>query len=959
MDDIDLARALLGSRGATASAATRSQAAFGQTRTVVGTAASDSSGGRVTVVMPGDSVTSDGEMAVEVATTVSVRSGDSVQVTVANGSPVVTGVIGRGDEVASDVSAAKGAASDALDAAKEASALVDAAREEAEQAKADAAKAAQDAKKAVEEASKTGQMAVTGTVVEYATSTDPTQAPTSGWSTAAPAYKAGTYVWQRVTVSHGDGNDEVTDPFLVTDNDAPRGPKGARGATGPRGPQGATGATGPQGEKGDTGATGPQGPAGADGKSPTVSVSKDASTTTITVTNADGTTTTTKVLDGASGTPGAAGADGRTPYLHVKYSDDGGKTFTAKDGETPGQWLGTATDFSQADPTSPGAYSWARIKGDTGATGATGPQGPQGATGATGPQGEKGDTGATGPQGPAGEKGATGATGPQGPAGATGAAGPQGVSVKSVTTFWRLATEAPDTPTGADDPDGWSTTMPDVPDKYAGKLYRCTRTVLSSGAALWSAPTVDSSYDYSYRAWSTADAAVTQARNAKSAADELSATLSQNYATTADIAKTYATQAQLSARADAITSSVSSTYATKAALDGLTVGGRNYARGTSGEWSHWWSPAVGVKNSCVYFASAVFPDGLAAGSYVVSVEFETSGLAFQDGGHAYPQGAVDGAWSVHNPFAVVPAYMGGTVADGARSYAGVVTVQEGLANTHFDLGMRFDLAASGRVRWRGLKVERGTKATDWTPAPEDVASDASSKADAALASAKTYADTKVRQTADSITATVKSSYQPKGDYQPAGDYATSAQLKVTADGLAAEVSERTSLASRVSKVEQTSTSLTASFKSSLTASKVEYALGTSPTTPPTSGWSTTTPAWQAGKYMWQRTTFTKGTARLRPPRRASRARRATPGPRARPARRGRRARRATRVPPARRARPAPRARRATPGPRARRVPPARPARRGPRATTSTATRGCPRWRRSCAPRATAWRWPGR
>ena len=35
---------------------------------------------------------------------------------------------------------------------------------------------------------------------------------------------------------------------------------------------------------------------------------------------------------------------------------------------------------------------------------------------------------------------------------------------------------------------------------------------------------------------------------------------------------------------------------------------------------------------------------------------------------------------------------------------------------------------------------------------------------------------------------------------------------------------------------------------------VEYALGTSTSTAPTTGWSTIAPTWQSGKYMWQRTT---------------------------------------------------------------------------------------------------------
>lgn len=157
-----------------------------------------------------------------------------------------------------------------------------------------------------------------------------------------------------------------------------------------------TGATGAKGDKGDTGATGPQGPQGV---SPTVSISKTDGVTTITITDKDGTHTQT-VKDGTNGTPGAAGVNGKTPYFHVKYSNDGGKTFTSNSGEDVGMYIGTCTDYNQADPATVGSYTWARIKGDTGA---------------------KGDKGATGPQGPQGDKGATGATGPQGPTGAAGA----------------------------------------------------------------------------------------------------------------------------------------------------------------------------------------------------------------------------------------------------------------------------------------------------------------------------------------------------------------------------------------------------------------------------------------------------------------------------------------------------------------------------------------------------------
>ena len=55
--------------------------------------------------------------------------------------------------------------------------------------------------------------------------------------------------------------------------------------------------------------------------------------------------------------------------------------------------------------------------GQNGAKGDPGPQGPKGSTGATGAKGDKGETGARGPQG---ERGPQGATGPQGPKGERG-----------------------------------------------------------------------------------------------------------------------------------------------------------------------------------------------------------------------------------------------------------------------------------------------------------------------------------------------------------------------------------------------------------------------------------------------------------------------------------------------------------------------------------------------------------
>ena len=271
--------------------------------------------------------------------------------------------------------------------------------------------------------------------------------------------------------------------------------KGEQGPQGAKGNTGATGPTGPQGKQG------PQGVKGADGKNGTSSyfhiayANSSDGKTSFSVSDpsnrayigtyvdntpndsTDHTKYTWQLVKGAQGPKGdqgikgTDGTNGKTSYLHIKYSNDGGKTFTASNGETVGTYIGTCTDYNSGDPTTVSSYTWAKIKGEQGIQGNTGPQGPQGVkgntgpTGPTGPQGVKGNTGATGPtgpQGPQGVKGNTGATGPQ---------GPQGKGVKSTAVTYQASASATSAPTGT-----WSsspvTTSASLP-------YMWTRTIIT------------------------------------------------------------------------------------------------------------------------------------------------------------------------------------------------------------------------------------------------------------------------------------------------------------------------------------------------------------------------------------------------------------------------------------------------------------------------------------------------
>ena len=209
----------------------------------------------------------------------------------------------------------------------------------------------EETKKAQEAANK----AVISAIEQFYLSSSNTSLSGGSWSAVQPTWTEGKYIWRRTLVTFGNGDTAYSPSetgVCITGN------------------------------------------TGKPGVSPTVSVSKSDGVTTISITDESGTHTQT-VLDGANGTPGDLGSEGKTPYFHVKQSNGGGSTFTANSGETAGEYIGTCTTYTEADPTDVKAYSWAKIKGekgDTGAQGIRGLQGPQGEQGIQGPAGKDGKT---------------------------------------------------------------------------------------------------------------------------------------------------------------------------------------------------------------------------------------------------------------------------------------------------------------------------------------------------------------------------------------------------------------------------------------------------------------------------------------------------------------------------------------------------------------------------------------
>lgn len=162
-----------------------------------------------------------------------------------------------------------------------------------------------------------------------------------------------------------------------------KGDKGDKGETGERGPQGIQGLQGPKGDQGI------QGPKGADGKTQYTHIAYANNATGGGFSQTDQTKayigmyvdfTATDSKDptkyrwskwhgdkgatGAQGIQGPKGADGRTPYLHIAYANsaDGRTDFSTSNTDNK-RYLGTYTDYTQADSTDPSKYKWVDMVG--------------------------------------------------------------------------------------------------------------------------------------------------------------------------------------------------------------------------------------------------------------------------------------------------------------------------------------------------------------------------------------------------------------------------------------------------------------------------------------------------------------------------------------------------------------------------------------------------------------------
>ena len=210
-----------------------------------------------------------------------------------------------------------------------------------------------------------------------------------------------------LTVSAWVDNKEVSSEqlTLINTSDGLQGQKGDTGPKGDPGPQGAIGPKGDRGEKGERGERGLQGlqglqgakgdqgipgQKGADGRTQYthIAYADTISGSGFSQTNSDKAYVGVYIdfnatdsrnpadyrwtkwrgpdglngKDGPQGIPGKPGADGRTPYFHRAWANsaDGRDGFSTTD-STNKRYLGTLTDFTEADSQDPTRYKWTAL----------------------------------------------------------------------------------------------------------------------------------------------------------------------------------------------------------------------------------------------------------------------------------------------------------------------------------------------------------------------------------------------------------------------------------------------------------------------------------------------------------------------------------------------------------------------------------------------------------------------
>lgn len=531
---------------------------------------------------------------------------------------------------------------------------------------------------------------VKSTTVEYQASTSGTTVPTGVWSTTIPNVAAGSYLWTKTTTNYTSGNPTI-------------GYSVAR-----------MGVNGAKGDKGETGATGAKGDAGTTGNlwvNPTFDADKPQITSIVNGVKAPNGSNVNiiKVRDHYNAKTSFAVMPNHQ-YRIVLHRKRIQGTLDLKAGiwytqQTSGAsydtfvspkkttsltdgWEEAIYEFKCPESKSKGCVFLQIEQGNTLGYSTIWYISNLMCTDITGLQGQQGVQGVKGDKGEQGVK------------------GNDGKGIKSTSVTYQIWPNGTSTPTGT-----WSSTPPKT---TADKPYLWTRTVITY---------TDNAQSTSYSVGSTPEGIVVGGRNLiKYGKGDSKNGIFKNFT---HIKDGYAE----------LTLKSKKTYASANIEDGFVLGCREYKVGAFYIWSY-----------DIMYTEWNFPSGTNRAEFWFGQRYTNApsgqtgtGLWTQVTGHSLPQVGANGCklneWYHVEQKIIVPVQASANVGTAA-------SIQFYNSNANVE--------ASFTARFKNVKLELGNKATDWTPAPEDV--------DNAINEERTTRQSAIETKANEITSKVSETY---------------------------------------------------------------------------------------------------------------------------------------------------------------------------------------------------------
>lgn len=166
----------------------------------------------------------------------------------------------------------------------------------------------------------------------------------------------------------------------------------------------------------------------------------------------------------------------------------------------------------------------------------------------------------------------------------------------------------------------------------------------------------------------------------------------------------------------------STSYSVGATTEGIQVGGRNLAQKTSSKYYVSFSKFNGNDNVCFSIGNTL-TDGLSVGDTIsIKLVCKYTNLVAVSG--KTPQVRIVGAGNItswnDNGYFPPNDYtkLSGSNGEVTIMYQAIINANH-VKNSYWNTLLRTDSIQSGTIQCKMFKVERGTKYTDWSPAPED------------------------------------------------------------------------------------------------------------------------------------------------------------------------------------------------------------------------------------------------